>query len=203
MGEITKDEIRERMGNIELIRDLIFGSKLQEYDTRIDKLESNLALLEKDIRDRIEQVKTEGLTELRSSVNSLEEKINSLSITSQKDNADLRQMVNGTYKSFSSSLESIDKTVVTQTTSIRKELSETREKLQEDTINLKSQIFDELERRFSMLSEAKVSRNDMADILFEVGLKLKKTDLAPELKEAFRNNRLDDVLVIEASKVSE
>ena len=202
MGEITKDEIRERMGNIDLIRDIIFGSKLQEYDTRIDKLESNLSLLEKDTRDRLEQVKSECLTELRESVAALEEKINSLSITAQKDNADLRQMVNGTYKSFSSSLESIDKTVVTQTTSIRKELSETKEKLQEDTRNLKTQIFDELERRFSMLSEVKVSRNDMADIMFEVGLKLKKTDLAPELKEAMRS-RLDDVLVIEASKVAE
>ncbi|HAA30411.1 MAG TPA: hypothetical protein DCE56_25385, partial [Cyanobacteria bacterium UBA8553] len=197
MGEITKDEIRERMGNIDLIRDIIFGSKLQEYDNRIDKLESNLSLLEKDTRDRLEQVKSECLTELRESVAALEEKINSLSITAQKDNADLRQMVNGTYKSFSSSLESIDKTVVTQTTSIRKELSETKEKLQEDTRNLKAQIFDELERRFSMLSEVKVSRNDMADIMFEVGLKLKKTDLAPELKEAMRS-RLDDVLVIEA-----
>ncbi len=202
MGEITKDEIRERMGNIDLIRDIIFGSKLQEYDNRIDKLESNLSLLEKDTRDRLEQVKSECLTELRESVAALEEKINSLSITAQKDNADLRQMVNGTYKSFSSSLESIDKTVVTQTTSIRKELSETKEKLQEDTRNLKAQIFDELERRFSMLSEVKVSRNDMADIMFEVGLKLKKTDLAPELKEAMRS-RLDDVLVIEASKVAE
>lgn len=202
MGEISQEEIRERMGNIDLIRDIIFGSKLQEYDTRIDKLESNLSLLEKDTRDRLEQVKTECLTELRESVASLEEKINSLSITSQKDNADLRQMVNGTYKSFSSSLESIDKTVVTQTTSIRKELSETKEKLQEDTRNLKAQIFDELERRFSMLSDAKVSRNDMAEIMFEVGLKLKKTDLPPELKEAMRN-RLDNALLIEATKVTE
>jgi hypothetical protein len=202
MGEISQEEIRERMGNIDLIRDIIFGSKLQEYDTRIDKLESNLSLLEKDTRDRLEQVKTECLAELRESVASLEEKINSLSMTSQKDNADLRQMVNGTYKSFSSSLESIDKTVVSQTTSIRKELSETKEKLQEDTRNLKAQIFDELERRFSMLSDAKVSRNDMAEIMFEVGLKLKKTDLAPELKEAMRN-RLDDALLIEATKVAE
>ena len=202
MGEISKEEIRDRMGNIDLIRDIIFGSKLQEYDTRIDHLESNLSLLEKDTRDRLEQVKTECLTELRESVASLEEKINSLSITAQKDNADLRQMVNGTYKSFSSNLESIDKTVVTQTTSIRKELSETKEKLQEDTRNLKAQIFEELERRFSLLSDAKVSRNDMAEIMFEVGLKLKKTDLAPELKEAMRN-RFDDALLIEATKVAE
>lgn len=203
MRDITQEEMRERMGNIDLIRDIIFGPKLQEYDNRIDKLESNLSLLEKETHDRIDQVKTDCLTELRSSVDALEQKIKSLSLTFQKDNADMRQLIDRTYQNFSGSLESIDKTLVSQTTSIRKELSETREKLQDDTRNLKSQIFDELEKRFSLLANAKVSRNDMADILFELGLRLKGTDLAKELKEANNNNESNDVLLIEASKVSE
>lgn len=204
MGEITKEEIRDRMGNIELIRDIIFGSKLHEYDSRIDKLEANLSSLEKEMRDRTEQVKTDSLKELRASVDSLEEKIKSLSLTSQKDNADIRQLVDRTYKNFAGSLESIDKTLATQTNSIRRELSETREKLQEDTRSLKAQIFDELERRFSMLSDAKLSRNDMADILFELGLRLKGAELTPELKEAaYKKNGSDDALLIEASKVTE
>lgn len=203
MRDITQEEMRERMGNIDLIRDIIFGPKLQEYDNRIDKLESNLSLLEKEMHDRIEQVKTDCLTELRSSVDALEQRIKSLSLTFQKDNADTRQLIDRTYQNFSGSLESIDKTLVSQTTSIRKELSETREKLQDDTRNLKSQIFDELEKRFSLLTNAKVSRNDMADILFELGLRLKGTDLAKELKEASNNNESNDVFLIEASKVSE
>ncbi len=203
MRDITQEEMRDRMGNIDLIRDIIFGPKLQEYDSRIDKLESNLSLLEKETHDRIEQVKTDCLTELRSSVEALEQKIKSLSLTFQKDHADMRQLIDRTYQNFSGSLESIDKTLVSQTTSIRKELSESREKLQDDTRNLKSQIFDELEKRFSLLTNAKVSRNDMADILFELGLRLKGTDLAKELKEANNNNESNDVLFIEASKISE
>jgi hypothetical protein len=203
MRDITQEEMRERMGNIDLIRDIIFGPKLQEYDSRIDKLESNLSLLEKEMHDRIEQVKTDCLTELRSSVDSLEQKIKSLSLSFQKDNADLRQLIDRTYQNFSGSLDSIDKTLVSQTTSLRKELLETREKLQDDTRNLKSQILDDLEKRFSMLSNAKVSRNDMADILFELGLRLKGTDLAKELKEATNKNESNDVFLIEASKISE
>ncbi len=203
MGEISKEEMRERIGNIDLIRDIIFGSKLQEYDTRLDKLESYLPLVEKEIGDRIEQVKADCLTELRASVNSLEEKIKSLNLNSQKDNADIRQLIDRSYKNFSHSLESIDKTVGSQTSSIRKELSETREKLQEDTRHLKSQVFDELERRFSTLTDAKLARNDMAEILFELGLRIKKAEFTPELKDASHNNGTDDVFLIEASKVSE
>lgn len=203
MSDITKEEIRERMGNVELIRDIIFGSKLQEYDNRLNELESHLSLLEKEIRDRTLAVKTDCLTELRASVGSLEEKIKSLSLTSQKDNADIRQLIDRTYKNFSSSLESIDKAVVSQTGSIRKEISETREKLQEDTQNLKSQIFDELEKRFSMLKDVKLSRNDMADILFELGLRIKKAEFTPELQDSAKSNGSDGVLLIEASQVSE
>ncbi|HEY9638353.1 MAG TPA: hypothetical protein V6D14_33500 [Coleofasciculaceae cyanobacterium] len=203
MGEITKEEMRERIGNIDLIRDIIFGSKLQEYDNRIDKLEANFSSLEKEMRDRFEQVKTDCLTELRASVESLEQKIKSLSLTHQKDNADTRQLIDRSYKNFSSSLESIDRTVVSQTTSLRKELSETREKLQDDTRELKSQIFDELQKRFSLLSDAKVSKNDIADILFELGLRMKGAEFAPELKEGAEKNGSDDVLLIEATKVSE
>ena len=203
MSEVSKEEIRERMGNVELIRDIIFGSKLQEYDNRLDKLESQLSLLDKEMRDRTLAVKTECLTELRASVDSLEEKIKSLSLTSQRDNADIRQLIDRTYKSFSSSLESIDKTVVSQSSSIRKELSETREKLQEDTQSLKAQIFDELEKRFSMLKDVKLSRNDMADILFELGLRIKKAEFTPELKDSTNSNGSDGVLLIEASQVTE
>jgi len=203
MGEISKDEMRERMGNIELIRDIIFGPKLQDYDGRFDQLESAFSLLEKEMRDRTEQIKADCLSELRASVNSIEQKIKSLSFTSQKDNADIRQLVDRSYKSFSTSLESIDQTVVSQTSSIRKELLETREKLQEDTQNLKSQISDELERRLSRLTDAKLSRDDLADILFELGLRIKKAEFTPDLKEGASPNGSDDVLLIEASKVSE
>jgi len=203
MGEISQDEMRERIGNIDLIRDIIFGSKLKEYDSRLDKLESKLSLLDQEMRDRTLAIKTECLTELRASVDSLEQKIKSLSLTSQKDNADIQQLIDRTYRNFSNSLESIDKTVVSQTTSIRTELSETREKLQEDTRNLKTQLLDELEKRFSLLTDTKLSRNDMADVLFELGLRIKKAEFTPELKESARTNGSDDTLLIEARKVSE
>ena len=201
MRDITQEEMRERIGNIDLIRDIIFGSKIHEYDARIEKLESHISLLEKEMLNRIEEVKTDCLKELRASVESLDQQIKSLSFTSQKDNADLRQLIDRSYQNFTSSVESLDKTLVSQTSTIRKELSETRDKLQENTQALKSQIFDELEKRFSMLTNAKVSRNDMADILFELGLRLKGAELTPELKGG--SAKKDDILLIEATKISE
>jgi archaellum component FlaC len=203
MGEITKEEMRERMGNIDQIRDIIFGPQLREYDRRIDRIESNLSLLDRDIRDRLEQFKTACLAELRVSVDSLEHKIKSLSLTSQNDNADVRQLLDRLNKKFSTNIEALDKTVDRQIASIRNDLSETRENLQEDTRNLRVQIFQELERRFSLTTNASVSRDDLAETLFELGLRIKGTEFAPALKEAAGTDVSDEFPFLEASRVPE
>ena len=58
MAEITKEEMRERLGNIDQIRDIIFGAQLREYDNRFDKIDSDLSMMQQDMQARIEQVKT-------------------------------------------------------------------------------------------------------------------------------------------------
>lgn len=37
MSEISREEMREKLGNIDQIRDIIFGSKQREYDSRIEQ----------------------------------------------------------------------------------------------------------------------------------------------------------------------
>lgn len=203
MAELNKEEIRERLGNIDQIRDIIFGPQLREYNSRLDKIESNLSLMEHEMRDRIEQVKNACSTEIRASVDSLEQKLKTSNVNYQNENADIRQLIDRINKKFSSSIEALDQTVDSQTTSIWNNLSETKEKLQEDTRNLRIQIFEELERRFSSLSGAKVSRDDMAEILFELGLRIKGTEFAPELKEAAGSDVSPDIRLLEASRFSE
>ena len=184
MGEITKDEMRERLGNIDQIRDIIFGPQLREANSRIAQIESDLSLLQQELRDRTDQVKTALSTELRAAVDSLEKKLKSVSLSAQEESLDLRQQLDRVSKKFSNSVEALDQTVDKQTNSLRTELVETRTKLQEDVRTLREHVFEELERRFSTLKEAKVSRDDMAEVLFELGMRLKGTEVIPRLQAA-------------------
>ena len=175
MADITKEEIRERLGNIDQIRDIIFGSQIRELDTRFNKLESDLSNLQQDMQNRIDQVKTVLTTELRASNESLEKKLKSLALTSQEEGADVRQQIDRLNRKFSTNIEALDDSI---------DISETRDKLQEEVRLLKNQVFDELERRFSLLREVKVSRDDMAELLFELGMRLKGNEFVPQVKEA-------------------
>lgn len=197
MGEITKEEMRDRLGNIDQIRDIIFGAQLREYANRFDKIESDLSLLQQEMRDRVDQVKNVLATELRSSIDSLDNKIKTLNVNVQDENAELRQNIGRVNKKFSTNIEALNETVDQQTNSIRQELSQTREKLHEDVRTLRANIFEDLDRRFSMLRDVKVSRDDMAEILFEVGMRIKGIEFVPELKEAAETDGYTDVPIPE------
>lgn len=203
MADLNREDMRERLGNIDQIRDIIFGPQLREYNSRLDSIESQISLLEKDISESIAQTQTACLTELRAAVDSLDTKIKSFNLTTQNDTAEIRQTIDHLNKKFSGNIEALDQTVAQQTTSLRTDLSDTRERLQEDIRSLKSQIFEQLEMRFSALKDTKVSQADLAEILFELGLRIKGTELAPELKKAAGNDDSSRVHLLRPSEVSE
>ncbi|MFB2937611.1 hypothetical protein ACE1B6_20375 [Aerosakkonemataceae cyanobacterium BLCC-F154] len=184
MSEISKEEMRERLGNIDQIRDIIFGPQLREYDNRFEKIESDISLLQQEMRDRIDQVKTVVSTELRSAFDSLEKKLRSISLSYQEEISDLRQQVDRVNKKFTNSVEALDQNIDNQTNSLRKELTESRTKLQEDVRTLRVQVFEELERRLSSMRDTKVAKDDVAEILFEMGMRLKGNEFVPQLKQA-------------------
>lgn len=195
MADITKEEMRDRLGNIDQIRDIIFGSQLRDFDTRFDKIESDLSMLQQEIEDRTEQVKTVLSTEMRAGIDALEKKFKNLNLNTQEEVADIRQQIDRANRKFSTSMETLDEALDKQTNSIRDELSQTRERLQEDVRSLKNQVFEEITRRFSVLRDEKVARDDMAEILFELGMRLKGTEFVPELKEVAEGNIEPEVLL--------
>lgn len=198
MAEITKEEMREKLGNIDQIRDILFGSLLREYGARFEKIESDISLLQQEMHDYASQVKSVLSTELRAAIESFEKKLKSLSLSSQEESADLRQQLDRINRKFTTTIQSLDESVDKQINLMREEFTDTRDRLQEDVRSLRNQVFDELNGRLSVMRDAKVSRDDMAEILFELGMKLKGTEFVPEIKQAADTNLYTDVRLIES-----
>jgi hypothetical protein len=191
MGEITRDEIRERLGNIDQIRDIIFGAHLREYTSRLDKAESDISAIQQDVRDRLNDLKVTLATELRTAVESIDKRLKTISSTAQEEAADLRQQFDRLNRKFTNSIETLDETVEAQRVALRDELAQTRDSLQNDTRDLRSLFLEELDRHFSILREDKLSKDDLAELLFELGMRLKGSEFVPELREA-AEERVDE-----------
>ncbi len=200
MSDITRDEVRERLGNIDQIRDIIFGAQLRDYDNRLNKIESDLVLLQQELRERVEQVKTSVTTDFKGAVDSLEKRLKSLSSTTQEEAVDLRQQVDRVNRKFSSSLQTLDETLDAQTRVIRGELSQTKSQLQDNVNSLRDLVIEELDRRFGQLNDTKVSKDDIAETLFALGMRLKGTEFIPKLRETADD---DNLPVLETKKFSQ
>ena len=184
MGEITRDEIRERLGNIDQIRDIIFGAHLREFTSRLDKSEADIAAIQQEVSDRLNELKSVLALELRAAVESIDKRLKTISASTQEEAADLRQQFDRINRKFTNSIETLDETVEAQRVALRDELAQTRDSLQGDTRELRSLVLEELDRHFSILREDKISKDDMAELLFELGMRLKGSEFVPELREA-------------------
>jgi len=184
MGEITRDEIRERLGNIDQIRDIIFGAHLREFTSRLDKSEAAVEAIQQEVSDRLSELKSVLALELRAAVESIDKRLKTISATTQEESADLRQQFDRINRKFTNSIETLDETVEAQRVALRDELAQTRDSLQSETRELRSLVLEELDRHFSILREDKISKDDMAELLFELGMRLKGSEFVPELREA-------------------
>lgn len=190
MADITRDEMRDRLGNIEQIRDLLFGNKIREYEQRfqqceqnIDKLTRELSIFETETRDRLDQLQDSLTTEIRSVINSLEKKMKYLSMTTQEQINQLEKSLDSTLNNSSHQIESLNQTVTEETNYLRNDLTQTRDKLEKSMQSLQKQVFDIIKKESLTLKENKVSRTELADLLFELCIKIKGDELVENFAE--------------------
>jgi DNA anti-recombination protein RmuC len=204
MSQITKEDVRERLGNVDQIRDIIFGAQTRDYDNRFTKMESDISKLQQEMRSSMEQLKISFSVELKAGMEVLDKKLKSLTLNTQEETTDLRSSFDRLNRKFTSSVQTLDEALDTQTNSIREELTESKKSLQEDIAALRDLMLEELERSFSDLRENKVSRDDMAETLFALGMKMKGTELIPKLQEAMNDkNEYNSIPLLASSKKSQ
>lgn len=204
MAEITKEEIRNRLGNITQLQELLFGEQIEEYNNKfeqiqkhINKLESELNKVHLDLAERLEQLETSLSQEIESAVDSLEKKLKYLSLTTQEETSKLKQELKNISKTSYDSILLIQENLNSQTNNLKTELVTSKQIVDKDIQTLRQQLLEKIEKNISELSDDKVSRVDLAEVLFELCLKVKGTDFVPVLKEAANNGIKTDFILPE------
>lgn len=181
MAEKSKGKSLETGGNIDQVRDILFGNLMREYNDRFEKLESELSTLTADTRDRINQTRDTILTEVRANSENLEKRLKTLDQSHQSEAENIRQEIERVNQKLLTSVQQLDETIDTQVTSVRRDLLDSKEALQNSMRTLRTQVTEALEKQVTKLHDVKVSREDMAEMLMEMAMKLKGTGSAGEL----------------------
>ena len=191
MTEIVNNEMRNRLGNLTQIRELLFGEQIENYDNRFQKyqkqleeiesnlqaLGSNLAQFKLDQKHRIDQLQNELSSEIRTAINSLDKKLQYLSLNTSNEVAKINKNIEARTQKNTQIIDSFAKKFDTQNQNLKAEVHLTRTNLEKDLVSLKQELLQLLEHDLSDLTKNKVSRHELADLLFEVCIKIKGTDV--------------------------
>ena len=190
MDEITKEEMRKRLGNVTQLQDLLFGEKTKHYDSqlehynqRFDKLESDFKTFQSVIDKRLNVIENSLNKKIDSTVNYLAKKIKYLSLINQDETSKLKEAINSLRQDSGNEIHEVRNILDIQVNSLNTEITRTKTSLDRDIQSLKQQLSDQMVKHLSELDRGKVSRSDLAEILFELCLKVKGSDLISDFKE--------------------
>ncbi|MDC0832083.1 hypothetical protein POG22_03540 [Geitlerinema sp. CS-897] len=184
MNEITPNEMRERLGNIDQIRDILFGDKTRQYERKFQHLESEISALRHDLTEQIDRLRNVFTTDLRSTIDAIEKKIQYVNTSLDEESNDLRNQLGSVESRFSGNLVVVEKTLKNQVNGLQEDLVETRDRLDEDVRSLKVQILAELNKRSQDLESDKMSRGDLAELLFDVCMRIKGNDSGTDASDS-------------------
>jgi hypothetical protein len=176
MTNQSTEDLRRRLGNIDQIRDLLFGSKLAEYEERfqqqtqkLEQIETRLTELKTETVDRLNLLRSDLSNELQIGLERLTSQVNDLQL-SNTEHSHKSQLIE---QRCAQDIDSVKQSLTDQTQFLKKDLMQTRQQMQEEMVKLSEKLTQAIYSEVANLYHTKLTQVDLADILFEICLKLK------------------------------
>ena len=184
MNEVTKAEIRKRLGNISQLRELLLGDKIDEYDRKLeqyklklDNLELNLQQSQTDTNQSIARLESKLLQRMEAIGKILVNRTKYHSLETKEKQDKLQQELDDLANYSYDNIDLLQKSFNTDINSLKIEIAQSKLDLDRDLGSFKQELLDKFEAHFLELANNKISRTDLAEVLFELCLKLKETDI--------------------------
>jgi DNA repair exonuclease SbcCD ATPase subunit len=164
--------LEQATGNIDKIRDILFGSNMRDYDARFSRLEESLmkeaAELRESTRRRFEALETYVRKEIDALQSRLKSERDERSEASSQHSRELKEASDA----LSKKIRDLDDHGASVASDIRQEILNSSRNLMDELRARHDEISALLERRFHELHHTKTDRAALAALLTEVAMRL-------------------------------
>ena len=172
-GQMVHQDVLDR-GNLEKVRDILFGSQIRKHETQFDQLEKHLDAecmsLRTDINKRLDQLETYVQREIASLADQLRE-------TKLSQNAAVEKLVDAqrtVTQALDKKIEQLNQKSIETERSLRRQLLEQSKTLSDDIRQKSEDLLASLDREVQGLNQAnKSDRDNLAAFFGELALRLK------------------------------
>jgi hypothetical protein len=170
-------------GNVDKIRDILFGSQMREYQSRFERLEDNVAKELADIRETSKRRSDSIESYLRSEFDSLQARLKNEREDRTAGSRQLARDLSELGETLRQKMGEFEEQTASSHRQFRLELLELSKTFSNDLSRKHDEVTALLERRFQELRKGKTDRASLATLLTEMSMKL-NAELAPGNPEA-------------------
>ena len=166
---------KKNSNNVEQIRDLIFGAQIREFEEKFEQLEKRL----NESEERVMRTLDESLTKLKKkterSLEALEIKFDHFGATALKERVKFKELIDATDETLQDQLSNHKEEFAIKLKLIKENMADDNKKTAKDLLRMKQEMLTKIETHISALSDDKLSRESMAQMLLDVAMKLQGT----------------------------
>lgn len=177
-----------QLGNVDQIREILFGSQTRELKEKFDKLEAHIVSIQTEMRSKLEQLQHDFNEKSDSEIEALVKKMKNITMQQQNEFADVRDSAIKQEKRIQNSIEIMEEDLNSKREQVQKQQVEIRDTLRAQMDTLRDELLNIINNKISELGENKLSRDDAADIFMEAAMQMKGTRIEQQLSMTQKNN---------------
>ncbi len=169
------------LGNVDQIREILFGSQSRELNKRFEKLEVDIKRSFDDLKSKIEFSQKEFNQKLENEVELISKRIKNLTTTQQDELADIKDSNLKQEKRIQHNIDLLNEEIGVKIEQLTKDQNDSKKSLSEELNFLKLEVFEFIEEKLAQMNNIKLSRDDAAEIMMEAALRIKGNNIQSQL----------------------
>lgn len=175
--------------NVDQIRDLIFGNQIKDFEAQFNQLNDTLKAMENKMTKAFNESHVKLQKETERSLEVLEKKIDNLSTSTQRERTKLKELIDTTDENLHDQLTNQKDEFSTKLKIMKENVADDNKKIADNMKAMQSEIQATLNKGLSGLSDDKLSRDSMAQMLLDVAMKIQGTDVNVVLAQGAKTGK--------------
>jgi protoporphyrinogen oxidase len=177
----AKENDLSQLGNVDQIREILFGSQSREMKERFEKLDNSIKSMHEEMRKKIEQTQNDFNIRLESELEAISRKMKNIVTQQQNEFSDVRDSALKQEKRLQNAMDIMEEELNAKREQLQKQHIESNTALRHEMDALKDEVLQTLNDKISEMNGVKLSRDDAAEILMEAAMAMKGTQINQQL----------------------
>ncbi len=185
----AKENDLSQLGNVDQIREILFGSQSREMKEKFEQLEASIKAIHEEMRKKIEQTQNDFNIRIDNELETLSRKMKNILTQQQDEFSDVRDSALKQEKRLQNAMDIMEEELNAKREQLQKQQLENNTALRNEMDTLKDEVLQTLNNKIAEMNGVKLSRDDAADILMEAAMAMKGTQIKEQLSLTQENDQ--------------